>query len=318
MLQNKSIGLGVLLLAMASLAPAAENVAVDTINSFERLFGVTEGKRRNHTKGFCFSATLIPQDKAILQYSDSPLFTASSTVIGRLSHKGGNPAAPDHKPSDYGMGLSITAANGEQHRMSMNTLAFFPVATPKAFAELTRAQAEGKAAVAAFKAKSPDLQRFKAHEATVKKSLTPYEGGTYNSLNSFYLVAADGEKTAVRWSFVPTRTQEIALAPEQDFFFENMRHNLKRHGVAWDMVITLANPDDAIDNAAIQWQGEHRRIVAASLKVNAISRDEAGPCEAINFDPLVLSTGFAPSNDPLLQARRDAYAVSFARRLSEQ
>ena len=318
MLRNQSIGLGILLLAMASLAPAAENVAVDTINSFERLFGVTEGKRRNHTKGFCFSATLAPRDKAILKYSDSPLFTASSTVVGRFSHKGGNHAAPDHKPSDYGMGLSITAANGEQHRMSLNTLPFFPVATPEAFAELTRAQAEGKAAVAAFAATSPDLRKFKAHEATIKKPLTPYEGATYNSLNSFYLVKADGEKTAVRWSFVPSRVQEIVLAPQQDFFFENLRDNLKRHGVAWDMVITLANPGDEIDNAAIQWRGEHRRIVAARLTVNAISRDEAGPCEAINFDPLVLSTGFAPSNDPLLQARREAYAVSFARRLSEQ
>ena len=316
MLQKKLIGLGVLLLATASLA--AENVAVDTIDSFEKLFGVTEGKRRNHTKGFCFSATLAPGDKAILDYSNSPLFTASSTVIGRLSHKGGNHAAPDHKPADYGLGLSITAGNGELHRMSLNTLPFFPVATPEAFAELTRAQAEGKAAVAAFAATSPDLRKFKAHAATVKKSLTPYEGATYNSLNSFYLVKADGEKTAVRWSFVPTRTQEIVLAPQQDFFFENLQDNLKRHGVSWDMVITLANPGDEIDNAAIQWQGEHRRIVAARLTVEAISRDEAGPCDAINFDPLVLSTGFAPSNDPLLQARRAAYAVSFGRRLSEQ
>ena len=216
------------------------------------------------------------------------------------------------------MGLSITAANGERHRMSMNTLPFFPVATPEAFAELTRAQAEGKAAVAAFKAKSPDLQKFKAHAAAHKTSLTPYEGSTYNSLNSFYLVKTDGEKTAARWSFVPAKTQEIALPPQQDFFFENMQHNLKRHGVAWDMLVTLANPADEIDNAAIPWQGEHRRIVAASLEVDAISRDEAGPCDAINFDPLILSTGFAPSNDPLLQARRNAYAVSFARRLSEQ
>ena len=327
-MQKKLIGLGILFLAASELIlaaedpaakdPAAGNMAVDTIDAFEKLFGVTEGRRRNHTKGFCFSATLIPQDKAILKYSDSPLFTANSTVVGRLSHKGGNHAAPDHKPADYGMGLSIAAANGEQHRMSMNTLEFFPVATPQAFAELTRAQAEGKAAVAAFKAKSPDLQRFKAHEAAGKKSLTPYEASTYNSLNSFYLVAADGEKTAVRWSFVPTRTQQIALAPQQDFFFENMQRNLKRHGVAWDMVVTLANPDDAIDNAAIPWRGEHRRIVAASLEVEAISRDEDGPCEAINFDPLVLSTGFAPSGDPLLPARRKAYAVSFGRRLSEQ
>ena len=88
MLQRKSISLGILFLAASVLTLAAEDVAVDTINSFEKLFGVTEGKRRNHTKGFCFSATLMPKDKAILEYSDSPLFTAKATVIGRFIPQG--------------------------------------------------------------------------------------------------------------------------------------------------------------------------------------------------------------------------------------
>lgn len=84
------------------------------------------------------------------------------------------------------------------------------------------------------------------------------------------------------------------------------------------MVISIANPQDDIDNAAIVWQDKHQKIIAAELELNSIQSEQDGKCAQINFDPLVLSKGLAPSNTPLLQARRDAYAVAFGRRVSEQ
>jgi catalase len=41
-------------------------------------------------------------------------------------------------------------------------------------------------------------------------------------------------------------------------------------------------------------------------------------CEAVNFDPLVMADGIAATNDPVLQFRSAAYAVSFGKRLSGQ
>lgn len=302
----------------SSLATEPQRVASSTVDSFEKIFGVTKGKRRNHTKGFCFEGRLEPQDLTIQEYSNSPLFTIASNVIGRLSHKGGNNAAADNKPGEYGMGLSINTADGSTHRMSMNTLDFFPVSTPQAFAELMRAKSIGGEAVKAFKQKSPDLQRFKAHMPNKAKKLTPFEGMTFNSINSFYLVNDKEKHTAVRWSFVPSKPQAIVLPPKQDFFYDNMQHNLRAHGIAWDMVVTLANADDKVDNAALPWSGKHRQIVAAKLKVHSISTEKDGQCDTINFDPLVLSPGFRPSADPLLQARRSSYAISFGKRMSEK
>ncbi len=312
-----AVSLSMILLAAQGVAASSGNAALDTVNSFEKLFGVTKGKRRNHTKGFCFDATLIPHDKTIKQYSSSPMFTGESKVIGRLSHKGGNNKAADSKPAEYGMGLSISST-GSTHLMSMNTQDFFPVSTPEAFAELMLAKTQGKAAVKAFKDKNTDLQRFKAHNSKKSKTLTPYEGSTYNSINSFYLVNNEGKETAVRWSFVPSKTQSIVLEPKQDFFYENMQRNLNNGEISWDMVVTIANKDDAIDNAAIQWTGEHKQIIAAKLKVSSISTEQAGQCDTINYDPLVVSSGFKPSADPLLQARHDAYAITLGRRLTEK
>ena len=312
------IVVSLLMLTPPSVAEDANIAGVETVNSFEKLFGITQGKRRNHTKGFCFEGRLLPESEEILKFSTSSIFSGKSNVIGRLSHKGGNNTAPDHKYADYGMGISILTITGETHLMSMNTLDFFPVATPEAFAKLTAAQVQGKDAVKAFKENSPDLQRFKAHAANKDKTLKPYEGSTYNSVNSFYLVNNEGDKTAVRWSFVPATSLSMVIEPAQDFFFENMNENLKSNQIAWEMIIAIANDDDVIDNAAIPWQGDHQKIVVARLVVDSISSEKDGKCDLINFDPLVLSAGFEPSADPLLQARRSAYAASFGRRVSEK
>lgn len=315
---KKTIGIAAMLLVSSASAQTIDESAINTVDSFENLFGVTEGKRRNHTKGFCFSATFEPVGKEILDLSNSALFTGVSTVNGRLSHKGGNNSAADDVHADYGMGLEITTDSGNTNVMSMNTLDFFPVATPQAFSQLTKAQVEGAEAVKAFKQGNVDLQRFKAHGLTKSKSLKPYEGTTYNSVNSFYLVNDKDQKTAVRWSFVPVVPQMIVVEPKQDFFFDNMKQNLNNDGIVWDMVITIANDDDIVENAALPWLGDHKTILAAKLKVNALAREEDGTCDLVNYDPLILSTGIEPSSDPLLQARRTSYAISFGKRLSEK
>lgn len=41
-------------------------------------------------------------------------------------------------------------------------------------------------------------------------------------------------------------------------------------------------------------------------------------CEPVNFDPLIMADGIAPTNDPILLFRSPAYAVSYAKRLSGQ
>ncbi|NRD75025.1 catalase [Shewanella sp. VB17] len=311
------VGLSFSLFVTSSFATNIHQNAENMVTSFEKKFGVTEGKRRNHTKGFCFEGELIPNPKAMQRYTTNLLFLKEAAVIGRLSHKGGNNHAPDNKAAEYGMGLSINTSDGVNN-MSMNTLDFFPVSTPEDFANLMFAKTQGSAAVKAFKAKNTDLQRFSAHNAKKEKKLIPYEGSTFNSINSFYLVDQNGKKTAVRWSFIPTRKQLVVLEPKADFFYENMQNNVNTHGVSWDMVITVANPDDEVDNAAIEWVGEHTKITAATLKVISLSSEKNGQCDTINYDPMVLSQGLIPSQDPLLQARRNSYAISFGKRILEK
>ena len=309
---------GAILLAIQTPMVSANEKAIDSIDVFEKLFGVTEGKRRNHTKGFCFNATLTPYDSDIHNYSNSELFTGTSEVVGRLSHKGGKSAPSDANAGLYGMSLAITTAYNSKNMMSLNTEDFFPVATPEAFIELLRAKKKGKEAVKAFKENNPELQRYVAHMAKKPKVLKPYEGHTFNSVSSFYLADDKNNKTAVKWSFVPAAEQSLNLEPSQDFFYQNMQRNLDKGEIIWDMIITIANDGDIVNNPSVQWTGEHKKITAAKLKVSSINTEAAGQCDDINYDPTVLSAGIEPSDDPLFQARRDIYAITFAKRLAEK
>jgi len=74
--------------------------AENAMQAFEGVFGVTDGKRRNHTKGYCITGDFFRVDDAILDYSNSPIFTEVSKVVGRVSHKGGKNTAPDNTFGD--------------------------------------------------------------------------------------------------------------------------------------------------------------------------------------------------------------------------
>ncbi|HTD15018.1 MAG TPA: hypothetical protein VK673_07550 [Chthoniobacterales bacterium] len=54
-----------------------------------------------------------------------------------------------------------------------------------------------------------------------------------------------------------------------------------------------------------------------TLAIDHVESDDTGPARDINFDPLVLPTGIATSDDPMLSLRSAAYAQSFTRREGE-
>jgi catalase len=59
-------------------------------------------------------------------------------------------------------------------------------------------------------------------------------------------------------------------------------------------------------------------VDVGTLTLDHVESEETGPCRDINFDPLVLPEGMAPSDDPLLSARSAVYSQSFTRRAGEK
>ncbi|MEP4039242.1 catalase [Pseudophaeobacter sp.] len=286
--------------------------------AFENLFGVTEGMRRNHTKGFCVEGVLTPEDSAILEFSNSPMFKGASSVIARVSHKGGKSAPADDKYGLLGLSMQILTSDDDLHVIAMNTEHFFPVSNSEAFIELLRAKSSGGESVKAFAIANPSLRKYSEYHGGLDKTLRPYEGTKFFSVNSFLLVNEAGEETAIRFDFRPSGEEGIVVPTHPNFFLENIQANIANGGVSWDMVITLANPGDVVDDPSVQWTGTHTEIVAARFTAKTAMAENDGQCDEINYDPLILSQGFAPSGDPMLEARSQIYAHGISQRLSEK
>ena len=84
------------------------------------------------------------------------------------------------------------------------------------------------------------------------------------------------------------------------------------------MLVTIGEPDDVQDNPTIAWPKNREEIEAGTLILTESMHQEGAKCESINFDPLVLSDGIKATNDPILLFRSPSYAISFAKRLSNQ
>ena len=120
----------------------------------------------------------------------------------------------------------------------------------------------------------------------------------------------------------PTRRPKptAATAPGAvgtNYLFDALIAAIHRQPLQWYLMVTIAQPGDATDDATVPWPPDRRHVDVGTLTIDQIESEDASPARNINFDPLVLPDGIAASEDPLLSARSAAYSQSFTRREGE-
>jgi catalase len=289
---------------------------------------VHAGFRRAHAKGICVSGVFEASGK-LSRYSTAGVLRAGTfPFIGRFSIAGNNPTAPDLNAPVRSLALSIkdTSMHGSEWRLAMNTPPVMAVATPAAFYAQLQALApdpETKqpdpSKIQAFFAKHPESKAFLEWQESYTPA-TSFAGETYNSINAFYLVDENRIKQAVRWQAVPlinTITVPDVSDQNPDALQQQLAQMLKIAPVKFELIFTLASPEDDAANPTIPWPTSRQTINAGTVSIEQYSAQTGGGCEHINFDPLVLPNGIKASADPILRARASAYAESFRRRAKE-
>jgi catalase len=320
-------GLGI----VAPLAGAAENApdAPTVVAAIEGAFGVTPGERRNHIKGVCAVGEFVGSKEAAA-YSRSALFSGKAVpVVARFSLGGGNPKAPDTAKSVRGMALQFKLPGGQLHQMAMLNTPIFGAAQPQTFLDLMLAlqpdPATGKPdpeKMKAFRASHPDAAAQGQYLAANNPPAS-YANSAYWGIHTFRFIDKKKQETLVRWRFVPQdgekRLSDDELKTAGANFLEPMLVDRSQQGpVRWDMLVTIGQPGDPQDNPTLAWPAERKEIKAGTLTITKAMPQKGSECEAVNFDPLVMADGIAATNDPVLQFRSAAYAVSFGKRLSGQ
>jgi catalase len=301
----------------------------DLVNSLEKISGVHKGLRRNHAKGSCAVGSFIGS-KAASALSASFIFSGKKIpVLARFSVAGPNPGVADASHSPRGMALQFQLANGDLQQMAMLNAPVFVVATPAAFYDLLQLDVPDPATGKKDPARAPAF--FGAHPESkpfidwlMGNNPPPsYAAAPYYSLHAFKFIAKDRSEHWVRWRFEPMDGLKTiasdALAKEPDDFLDKALTERTHKGpVKWEMIVTVGEKDDPIDNPTLVWPAGRKEIKAGVLSLTKGGQSAVGSCEEINFDPNVASAGIEPSPDPILQFRSQAYAVSYTRRESEK
>lgn len=299
------------------------------IDTFEQVNGAHPGFRRNHAKGVCIAGS-FDSNGAGAQFSKAVVFEPGRVpVSGRFALAGGQPYAADAARMVRSMALRFSLPDGEEWRTGMNNIPVFVVKTPQAFQNQLAASRPdpntGKPDPAAMKA------FLDAHPETVRaigiiknhRVSSGFGDETYNSLDAFRFVDAAGASTAVRWAMQPLQpfvaeTADQATQHDKNYLFDTLIADVARKPLQWRLVVTLAQPNDATDDATLAWSDDHASIDVGTLTIDRVEGEDNGACRDLNFDPLVLPSGIEPSDDPLLSARSAAYSQSFTRRAGEK
>jgi catalase len=297
------------------------------VDQFEAVSGVHPGFRRNHAKGLCISGEFRSNGNAasisVAHFFKPGVFP----VIGRLSIAGSDPAISDASVDLRSLALAMSA-NGQSWKTSMNSVPVFPVSTPEALIEQLRASVPAKTVgnndpgnVQSFRREHLEAKVFRDWLEQHPPS-SGFHDSPYYSVNAFRFVDEIGRVQVVRWSMEPETpygalVEDAMRNEDPDRLSHHFATRLAQAPVRWRLIITLAGPGDASNDATQLWPPERQRIDAGVLVVDKQQSQIDGLCRDVDFNPLVLPPGIHPSDDPVLLARGAVYAESHKRRLVE-
>jgi catalase len=319
-----------ILTASTLLAEPFEQTSPEAlISALESAFGSHPGLRKNHAKGMCATGSFVGLPEAT-SYSRSALFSgATIPVVARFSIGGGDPNAPDAGKGPRGMALEFRLADGSKQHMTMINAPMFVAMVPKTFLDnliaLKPNPATGKpdpAALQAFAATHPDsagMTKFYADHNPPPS----YANSAFFGIHTFKFIDKNNKTTLVKWRFVPEDgekelTNAELTAMPRDFLEQVLIDRVKQGPVKWDMWVTVGQPGDAETDPTVLWPSDRKEFKAGTLTFTSATPQEGAECKNINYDPLVMSDGIAPTDDPVLLFRSPSYALSFVKRLQGQ
>jgi len=204
--------------------------------------------------------------------------------------------------------------------MVLNSIKFFPVSNGADFCDMLLA-------IAASPPNAPKptkLEQFVATHPAVPRALatvqTPdsFADEEYYGINAFVFVNNKGERRAVRYIMAPEKLEHLdpaeASMKAPDFLIDELAARLVHAPVNFRLKVQLASPGDTTKDPSQPWP-DHNKV--AELGVLTIDKPVADSLDAqkkLLFLPGQLTEGIETSDDPMVEIRNGAYAVSFSRR----
>jgi catalase len=153
--------------------------------------------------------------------------------------------------------------------------------------------------------------------ATMLVTPTSYARAVYHALHAFKLTDPAGVVRYARFSWEPVagvRPPEPGTRLPDHHLKDELRTRLQRGPARFVLRMTIAGQGDDVTNPARIWDTTRTRVVMGELFLTGLAEDQANDCERLSFNPTRVVPGFECSDDPVLQARGEAYEYSCRQR----
>jgi catalase len=286
-------------IAAAPGTATAQDAALATqiVDALNKVYGVHPGFRANHAKGVVAEGFFKAAPEAA-RLSKAVLFSGTSiSVTVRFSDSTGIPNLPDGLAlaNPHGMAIKFHLPGGDETNIVINALKFFPVSSGEEFRDMLLAVAASPPEAA----KPTKLEQFAASHPNMPRALATVA-------------------TAVRYVMAPERlvhlSAEEAAKQAQDFLIDELPARLSRGPVMFRLKAQLAAPGDSTKDASIPWPESNETVELGMLTITKSASDSLEVQKTLLFLPGQLIDGIEPSDDPLIEVRDGAYAVSLSRR----
>ena len=297
-------------------------VVVQIVDALNKNYGVHPGYRANHAKGIVVEGSFKASPEAST-LSKSALFSgAKFPVTVRFSDAGGLPDVHDAAPAanPHGMAIKFHLPNGGESDIVVNSLKFFPVATPEEFRDLQLAAATSPPGSPT----SAQLKEFLVSHPSVGKATATlgipasFADEQYYGINAFVFTNRNGQKQAVRYIIEPDKivhlSKEETAKKSPSYLMEDLRVRLAKGPVTFHIKAQLAAAGDSTKDPTQPWPEDRKVVDLGVLTIDKIVADSVAAQRRLLFLPGRLTDGIEPSDDPLIAARDGSYAVSFGRR----
>jgi catalase len=230
---------------------------------------------------------------------------------------------PDAAPGNpHGMAVKFHLPGGADTDIVAVSLKNFPIASVADFRDLLLAVA---ASPPGTPSPTPIETFLKSHPAAMRALVPPppvpvsFATESYYGFNAFRLVAADGTVRNVRYRIVPVAGEqyfdpEAAKAAPPNVLVDELKRRLAAGPARFRLLAQVAAADDPTNDSTVNWPDTRPVIELGEIDVSAVVPNSAEAEKALLFLPGQLTDGIEASDDPLIDGRDAAYAVSFSRR----
>lgn len=314
------VGLALLAGASATVAQPrpSDGVPARIVEAFDALFsGPHPGARAVQAKGLVVHGSFMPAAGAASLSRAVHLSGGDVPVVVRFSSFAGNPAVPDGAPdaNPRGMAVRFLLPDGGDTDIVAHSYNGFPAATPGEFLEFLRA-VPVSAVLEGLAAARPAVRAFLA---APKPAPASYGTETFFGVSAFRFTNAQDQSRYGRYQLLPLSggrhlTPDEASARAPDFLALEFAERLSRGPVGFRLLVQLAEEGDAVADGSVAWPAERPVIELGTVSLRTLAPDQVIARQRLRFAPTNLVGGIAPSADPMLVARTQAYDISAERR----